>query len=97
MPAHVSGASANDPTIDLQVTCVFCGAVSVVTMRLASYLAWDAGELIQYAAPDLDPDLREQLISGTCPACWDAMEESLNDRNDDQSLPDRNGCPGGAG
>lgn len=78
IPVHVSDVSADDPTIDLHVTCVVCGASSVVTMRLASYLAWDAGELIQNAAPDLDPDLREQLISGTCPACWDAMEERLS-------------------
>ena len=34
---------------------------------------WQAGELIQNAMPNLDADSREQLISGTCPKCWDEM------------------------
>jgi hypothetical protein len=31
------------------------------------------GELIQYAFPTLSAGMREQIISGTHPDCWDAM------------------------
>lgn len=68
----------DDHRIDVQIACPFCGADSIVKMRLASFEAWNAGALIQNAAPDLTADQRELLISGTCGACWKAMEECLS-------------------
>lgn len=32
-----------------------------------------SGALIQDAFPDLEPELREQLMTGTHPECWLAM------------------------
>ena len=50
--------------INVAVTCPFCGTDNAVEVNLAQYEAWQNGELIQNAMPDLTPIEREQLISG---------------------------------
>jgi hypothetical protein len=50
-----------------------CGERGVLYVSLAAYMAWQSGTLAQVAFPELSADVREQLISGTHPACWDAM------------------------
>ena len=59
--------------IDIEITCPFCGADHTVEVNLAQYEAWQNGELIQNAMPDLTPTEREQLISGLCPKCQAEM------------------------
>lgn len=68
-----------EPAIDVDAICPMCGAETIVTMRIDSYQAWIGGEPIQRAAPELTPEQRERLISGTCPDCWAVMERILND------------------
>ena len=55
--------------IDVSIICPFCGEDHAVEVNLAQYEAWQNGELIQNAMPDLTPTEREQLISGLCPKC----------------------------
>lgn len=55
------------------VNCPFCKKTAQVAVNAAEFEDWQAGELIQNAMPNLDADSREQLISGTCPKCWDEM------------------------
>ena len=55
--------------IDVEIICPFCGANHAVEVNLAQYEAWQNGELIQNAMPDLTPTEREQLISSLCPKC----------------------------
>ena len=55
--------------IDVEITCPFCGANHAVEVNLAQFEAWQNGELIQNAMPDLTFTEREQLISGLCPKC----------------------------
>lgn len=55
--------------IDVDLTCPFCGADHAVEVNLAEYIAWESGELIQNAMPNLSPTEREQLISHICPEC----------------------------
>ena len=50
--------------------CGVCGARGVVEADAAGVAAWRSGVLVQEALPDLDVDDREQLVSGTHPACW---------------------------
>ncbi len=61
----------------LTETCHHCGQMGKVTMSASEYFAGkqrvENGELIQYAFPTLSADIREQIISGTHPECWDAM------------------------
>ena len=59
--------------IDVAITCPFCGEDHAVEVNLAQYEAWQNGELIQNAMPDLTPTEREQLISGLCPKCQAEM------------------------
>ena len=55
--------------INIEITCPFCGADHTVDVDLAKFEAWQNGELIQNAMPDLTFTEREQLISGLCPKC----------------------------
>jgi len=59
--------------IDVAIICPFCGKDYAVDVNLAQYEAWQNGELIQNAMPDLTPVEREQLISGLCPKCQAKM------------------------
>ena len=55
--------------INVEIICPFCGAEHSVEVNLAGFEAWQNGELIQKALPELSPTEREQLISGLCPKC----------------------------
>ena len=61
--------------INVEITCPFCNEDHAVEVDLARFVAWQNGELIQNAMPDLTFTEREQLISGLCPNCqakiWD--------------------------
>ena len=59
--------------IDVEMTCPFCGESHAVEVNLAGFEAWQNGELIQRALPELSPTEREQLISGLCPKCQAEM------------------------
>lgn len=53
--------------------CFHCGETSLVEVPTDGFHAWQSGTLIQRAFPEMPADTRELLISGTHPACWDAM------------------------
>ena len=55
--------------IDVEMTCPFCGARHSVEVNLTGFEAWQNGELIQRALPELSATEREQLISHICPKC----------------------------
>ena len=55
--------------INVEIICPFCCAEHSVEVDLAQFEAWQNGELIQRAMPDLTPTEREQLISRMCPKC----------------------------
>jgi hypothetical protein len=53
--------------------CIGCGNAAILTVPAGEYAAWIHGVPIQQALPMLSVDEREQLITGTCPACWSEM------------------------
>ena len=53
--------------------CCCCGRLGEILVSVDGYAAWRDGTLIQDAMPELAPEYREQLMTGTHPACWDAM------------------------
>lgn len=59
--------------IDIEMKCPFCGAEHSVEVKIAKFEAWQNGELIQNAMPDLTLTEREQLISGLCLKCQAEM------------------------
>ena len=53
--------------------CFHCGERAQVKVLKGDFDRWQGGELIQRAFPEMPADQREMLITGTHPACWDAM------------------------
>ena len=64
----------------VSVACAYCLEVHTFECSTRGVVAWQAGELIQNALPELSADQREMMISGTCGDCWDKMypEDSEN-------------------
>ena len=54
-------------------TCFECGKSGLLFVDRSDIDAYNDGTLVQYAFARLTVDLREQVISGTHPACWSAM------------------------
>ena len=46
--------------INVEITCPFCSKDHAVEVNLARFVAWQNGELIQNAMPDLTFTEREQ-------------------------------------
>jgi hypothetical protein len=60
-------------TVTFHTSCPDCGKPADITVARADVQAYDAGALIQEAFHALDAAAREQLQSGVCPSCWDAL------------------------
>lgn len=53
--------------------CSHCGMLGEIEVPNSGVVRRSNGALIQDAFPDLEPELREQLMTGTHPECWLAM------------------------
>lgn len=53
--------------------CPECHKREDITVDAEGYFKWQQGLLIQLALPELTSVQREQLITGFCGPCWDAM------------------------
>lgn len=63
-----------DPSekVRAECTCMLCLQVTNIFLEVSKYDEWKReGEYIQNVFPEMSVDQREQLISGTCPKCWD--------------------------
>ena len=66
--------------------CVHCGkSGTIYPVWLRDYRIYMDGTHVQIAFPDLAPALREQIISGTHPECWDEIFGDEEEDEDDQS------------
>lgn len=62
--------------------CMVCGKTSEMVVDSTAFFRWhDQGWLIQAAFPDMPAPEREQLKTGTHPACWDEMFADEEDEN----------------
>jgi len=52
--------------------CLFCGKQHVFTVPTEKFNRWQGGEYIQDVFPELDANIRETMISGSCSECFDA-------------------------
>lgn len=59
--------------------CMVCGESGFVEVPTAQYEAYQNGSLIQEAFPDMPAPLREQLLTGTHPECWEQMFAGLEE------------------
>lgn len=53
--------------------CLVCAERATVQVPYDSWVEWQAGMHVQDAFPQLSPGIREVLISGTHPKCFDAL------------------------
>lgn len=54
--------------------CSVCGKVIDISMTFEQYQKWKyKKDLVQNIFPELSKGLREVLISGICPECWEKM------------------------
>ena len=61
-------------------TCPMCSAGGFVEVFSEGYMAHKRGVVIQEAFPELDKSLREQIISGTHPKCWESVTARLENK-----------------
>jgi hypothetical protein len=60
--------------LDIVKTCPMCNGTTTVRVRAHLYEAWQNRLLhVQEAFPELDADMREVLMTGIDPTCWDSM------------------------
>jgi hypothetical protein len=52
--------------------CFLCHRAAQITIPTAAAAALGAGALVQDVLPEMPRPMREQLITGTHPACWTA-------------------------
>ena len=65
--------SNDDSLVILMLKCCWCDARFTVEAPHAGYMAWQAGELIQNAMPEMTVDDRERLVTGVCTDCTDDL------------------------
>ncbi|MCI2422475.1 hypothetical protein MOQ72_34115 [Saccharopolyspora sp. K220] len=52
--------------------CFVCQNSSTVDVDVDGFIRWQSGALVQDAFPDMAPQQRELLMTGTHPECWKA-------------------------
>ena len=76
--------SGNGTTIEVRSRrrCPFCKSdPNKFTVGLEQYMNYLAGGLVQAAFPQLNPDAREELISGAHGQCFDKYMENSTDES----------------
>lgn len=53
--------------------CQFCGREARTIVPSQGLWDWEHGKFAQQAFPHLTADLREQVMTGTHPECWDRI------------------------
>jgi hypothetical protein len=69
-------------TTILTKPCFVCGEDGFVVVSQASYDKWKQGVHIQDAMPEMPAPLREQLMTGTHPKCWEEMFSGFGDEDE---------------
>lgn len=63
----------NEGLVVLTSTCPECGKQHFLGMTTADFRAYAAERLADEVFPDEPADVRELLITGVCPECWDKL------------------------
>lgn len=66
-------------TVTVRKKCKVCGDFAEVKVLARDYAHWQNGELIQRAFPEMPPEEREMLLTGTHPACWEILYPSADE------------------
>jgi len=68
-----SSGRPEDNTSFVTPACGRCDKSSVVLVPTDRFKSWQSGQHVQNAFPELSEVVRELLMSGTHPECWEAM------------------------
>lgn len=74
-------ATPDADTCTVSVRCLSCQAKETFNVSYKAFVAWERGELIQEALPELSLGQREILISNTCGECFDGMFKNIEDED----------------
>jgi hypothetical protein len=74
-----SSGRSEDNTSFVTSLCGYCDKSSVVLLPTDRFKSWRAGQHVQHAFPELSEVVRELLMSGTHPECWDLMFADFDD------------------
>lgn len=64
--------------------CFHCGEKGILALPDEGIAKYESGAFVQDAFPDLPRELREQIISGTHPKCWEEMFAPFEENEDDE-------------
>ncbi len=80
--------------IILTKPCGYCGCQSELEVDQQQYENWKNGMLAQNAFPDMDKEVREMLISGTHPDCWNELFGEIGDllNENEENEEDEDDC-----
>jgi len=77
---HLTNACYGSTMNDMNTTtlietrrCIHCGENGILELSNDGIAKYENGALIQEAFPDIDIQMREQIISGIHPKCWNEM------------------------
>ena len=77
--------------------CMECGQGGTVLVQMSDYIKWMRKDapLIQDCFPALSRELREQILTGTHPECWEKMfpPEEEEEFGEDEVYPIHQGLP----
>lgn len=59
--------------VKVRTECPKCGKETFVEVYASDLVKFSNGMLAAQAFPYLEPQIREMLISGVCPTCWDEI------------------------
>lgn len=63
----------NEGLVVINTTCPQCGKQHYLGMTVNDFRAYAAERLADEVFPDESADVRELLITGVCPECWDKL------------------------
>lgn len=70
---------AEQMTTYLPEPCFLCGEQSKMRVPAEGLRQWQDGTHIQYAFPELSPEVREQIKTGIHPDCWEQAFGGMED------------------
>ena len=69
-----------DDTVEFRTSrCPYCGKHGSVRVTVSDLARRAAGDFVQVAFPEMPEGLREQIVSGTHPDCYDALFAGTED------------------
>lgn len=76
--SHIEEIKAStDDLLTITVRCPECQQLKTFAASYAGLREWQTGEFIQVALPNLTPEERELLQTGTCETCWNRLYKNL--------------------